>query len=130
MFVNIKRILFFILLTFPLAVNAQTQTVSASWVRASVAFGSITSSYVILVTNTPSGNVLAKQYRLCRFKNNTDAAISVSMDGTNDDLPYISAGTAEYMDLAADGRTIGTSIYVKYPGAAPSSGSFYINCIV
>lgn len=127
-----KRILLILVLVliFPLVGNAQTQTVSASWVRASVAFGSITSGYVILLANAPSGNVLAKQYRLCRFKNNTDAAISVSMDGTNDDLPYISAGTAEYMDLAADGRTIGTSIYVKYPGAAPSSGSFYINCIV
>lgn len=127
MFQNIKRIIFLLFLLFPLTANAQT--VTAAWSRASVAFGSVTSGYVIALTNTSTAGVLPKQFRICRFKNNTDAAISVSMDGTNDDLPYISAQTGEYIDLGANGRTLGSSIYIKYPGAAPSSGSFYINCI-
>lgn len=92
----------------------------------SVAFGSITASYVQV--GTPIGH----QDRLLKFVNNTNADIRVSFDGTTDN-DFIPANSFALYDFQTDAQadykftiSVGTGISVKYDSAAPTGGSFYI----
>ncbi len=90
----------------------------------SVAFGSITGSYVAL--GTPFGNL----YRILKFINTTNQAVFVSTDGVNDH-DYIPAGGFSLYDITTNGvqeRFVfgkGTQVYVKY-ASAPGSGLFAV----
>ena len=96
----------------------------------SVAFGSITASYVQV------GAVLASSAVAVAFKNNTNAIILVSTDGINDMLVYPATSYGVY-DIRTNAPNAidyllssGTSFQVKYSGAAPTSGSFYIEAVI
>lgn len=94
----------------------------------SVAFGSITNSY------TAIGGEFTHAMRVLVFRNNTDADMLISFDGTtNNDI--IPAGSFSLYDLTSDQDTTehfryqnGTQVYVKYV-SAPSKGTFYLTCI-
>lgn len=95
----------------------------------SKAFGSITASYTTL--GTPLGHAT----RLIRFVNDTDAAVFISTDGTNDML-YLPAGSFILYDLTTNREQTapifafakGTQFYVKY-NTAPGARAVYIECI-
>lgn len=96
----------------------------------SVAFGSITSSYVQLGADLPEPAVCVS------FKNNTDAIILVSIDGSNDMLVYpaLSYGVYDIRTNAPNAvdylLSAGTPFFIKYSGSAPTSGSFYIEAVI
>ncbi len=96
----------------------------------SVAFGSITSSYVAF------GSALATPVVVVAFKNNTNGIILVSTDGTNDKLVYpgLSYGVYDLRTNAPEGDPFylpqALQFYVKYSGSAPTSGSFYMESVV
>lgn len=95
----------------------------------SVAFGSITGSYVAF------GTPLGHQTRMLRFINDTDAAVFISTDGTNNML-YIPAGSFILYDVCTNREqaaptfvfAVGTQFYIKY-STAPSKSSVYLECI-
>src|SRR5574343_86665 len=96
----------------------------------SVAFGSITSSY------SQVGAVLPAPCVAVAFKNNTDAVIIVSTDGVNDMLVYPATSYGVY-DIRTNAPNLtdyllstGTAFEIKYSGAAPTSGSFYIEALI
>jgi hypothetical protein len=96
----------------------------------SVAFGSITSSYVIV------GSVLSTPAVVVAFKNTTNGLIFVSMDGVND-MIVVPAGSYCVYDLRTNAPNAtdyllssGTPFMVKYSGHGPTSGSFYVEAIV
>lgn len=65
----------------------------------------------------------------CRFRNRTDKTVTVSYNGTDDDVPEIAPGATEYDDIAANNVLQAGSIYIKYgTDGLPTTGSFYINC--
>lgn len=96
----------------------------------SVAFGSITSSYVIVGAVLPSPAVSVA------FKNNTNGVILVSTDGVTDMLVYpgLSYGVYDVRTNAPNATDYllseGTPFLVKYSGSAPTSGSFYIEVML
>lgn len=110
--------------TTPGTTNA-VQSVSGTTIvwqaEGAVAFGSITASYVTLFTPTASTKVLF-------MRNNTNAAISVSMDaGTTTNFTF-DAGDQMAIDFLGNGViSTTTAIQVKYAVGAPTSGSFRIN---
>lgn len=94
----------------------------------SVAFGSITASYVAL--GVPFGHAM----RVLHFINNTDGDVMISFDGTTDNSPIIADGFSLY-DLTSDEDSnesyryeSGTQLYIKYL-SAPTTGTFYVVCI-
>lgn len=93
-----------------------------------VAFGSITASYVAL------GTPFTHMVRMVILTNNTDKDVLVSIDGVNDFL-YMVKGTFKLLDISTNRETacnwylpIGTQFYVKYV-AAPGSGNFFIEAM-
>ena len=96
----------------------------------SVAFGSITTSYVAVGAELPSSAVAVT------FKNNTNGIVLVSIDGINDMLVYpaSSYGVYDIRTNAPNGIDYllpkGTSFLIKYSGSAPTSGSFYIEAVI
>jgi len=91
----------------------------------SVAFGSISGTYVGI------GNALAHPARMILLQNFTDAALMISIDGTNDYWP-IQANSSQIFDFSSNqalnsGAYIaqGTRYYVKEIGT-PGSGSIYL----
>jgi hypothetical protein len=96
----------------------------------SVAFGSITSSYVAL------GPVLPGYAVQLTFKNATNAVIYLSVDGVTD-IIAIPSGWGEADDVRANAPedtdyfySEGTQFYIKYSGSAPTSGSFYMQVLL
>ena len=96
----------------------------------SVAFGSITTSYVIVGAELPSCAVCVA------FTNNTNGIIYVSTDGINDMLA-IPGFTGKVFDIRTNAPNTtdyllssGTPFLVKYSGSAPSEGSFYIEAVI
>ena len=96
----------------------------------SVAFGSITSSYVAL------GPVLPSYAVQLTFKNNTDGIVYLSTDGVND-MIALPAGWGEADDIRTNAPNVtdyfyseGTQFYIKYSGSAPSMGSFYMQVLL
>jgi hypothetical protein len=96
----------------------------------SVAFGSITGSYVAL------GTPLGFPARIICFTNTTDKDVLLSMNGVNDQL-LVPAGSFKLFDVTTNHKpvnqddfcfAIGTQWYVKYT-AAPGSGAVYIEVI-
>ena len=95
----------------------------------SLANGSISGSYAAV------GTALTSPCRIICFTNNTDKDMLFSDDGINDKL-FVAQGAFKLFDLttnkmATDGFFAirsGTQFYVKQ-GAAPSSGSVYIEVI-
>lgn len=91
-----------------------------------VAFGSITSSYVA------TGAAMPAPIRILKISNTTNADIYVSYNGsTNNDVVPASSGMV--LDFTAnktlpDGNFLptGTVIYIKY-ASAPSSGNVYVS---
>ena len=96
----------------------------------SVAFGSITTSYVQV------GAVLPKPAVCIAFTNNTDGIIYVSTDGINDMLA-IPPSTGKVFDIKTNAPYAtdflfpsNTAFLIKYSGSAPTSGSFYIEAVI
>lgn len=96
----------------------------------SVAYGSITGSYVAL------GSALAYPARIICFTNTTDKDMFLSTDGTTNQI-LVPAGSFKLFDITTNHRpinqddfcfAIGTQFYIKY-SAAPSNGSVYIEVI-
>ncbi len=104
---------------------ATPATAAAAWANAAIPFATIPAAYG---TPSVSGLTNTNPLRFCRFRNATNQPVSVSTDGTNDNLPAVALSSSEWIDLASDGRDVRTSIVIKYSGSAPTSGSFYINC--
>jgi hypothetical protein len=98
-----------------------TTTTAVFQAEGAVAFGSVTNSYVTLFTPTAATKML-------QMRNNTNAAISVSMDAGSTTNYTLDAGDAISLDLLANSLNMGaTAIQIKYAVGAPTSGSFRIN---
>jgi len=96
----------------------------------SVAFGSITGSYVAL------GSPLTYPARIICFTNTTDEDVLLSTDGSTDQI-LVPAGSFKLFDITTNHRpfnqddfcvSANTQFYVKY-AAAPSKGAVYIEVI-
>ncbi len=98
-----------------------TTTTAVFQAEGAVAFGSITNSFATLFTPTAAT-------KMVQLRNNTNAAIAVSMDGGSTTNYIFDAGDALSLDLLANSLNMGaTAIQVKYAVGAPTSGSFRIN---
>ncbi len=98
-----------------------TTTTAVFQAEGAVAFGSITNSYVTLITPSAATKIL-------QMRNNTNAAISVSMDAGSTTNYTLDSGDAISLDLLANALNMTTTaIQVKYAVGAPTSGSFRIN---
>lgn len=98
-----------------------TTTTAVFQSEGAVAFGSITNLYATLFTPTAATKIL-------QMRNNTNAAISVSMDAGSTTNYTLDQGDAISLDLLANALSMGaTAIQVKYAVGAPTSGSFRIN---
>jgi len=93
----------------------------------SVAYGSITGSYVAL------GAPLAYPARIICFTNTTDQDVFLSTDGTTNQV-LVPAGSFKLFDVTTNHRpvnhddfcfAVGTQWYVKY-ASAPMKGAVYI----
>lgn len=80
-----------------------------------------------------AAGTLLNSARQLWFSNFTDAFIIVSLDGVNDHF-VLPAGASFFNDVGSN-RTeqggafvaaLGQRFFVKYSGAAPTSGSFYV----
>ncbi len=98
-----------------------TTTTAVFAAEGAVAFGSITNAYVTLFTPAATTKML-------QMRNNTNAAVSVSMDAGSTTNYTLDAGDALSLDLLANSlKMVATAIQVKYAVGAPTSGSFRIN---
>lgn len=91
-----------------------------------LAFGSIGAAYMGL------GTAMTRPIRLMVLQNLTDAAVMISFDGVDDNLPLASNGYI-ILDITAnkvreDGFFLaeGDRLYVKELGVAPTTGSVYL----
>lgn len=93
-------------------------------------FSAITASYTVL------GAAISHNWRMWRLVNGTDGDMSISVDGTSDNLILL-AGTFVLYDITANTDSDasealvmkkGTQFYVKYD-TAPTSGSVYLEGI-
>lgn len=96
----------------------------------SLAFGSITSSYVGV------GLPFSNPIRLIKFTNETDASVLVSLDGINNHDVVAGNGFAlyDYGSNKADAAGLleqpqGDRIYVKAESALPTEGTFYVTVV-
>ncbi len=100
-----------------------TTTTAVFQAEGAIAFGSLTNAYATLLTPTAATKML-------QMRNNTNAAISVSMDAGSTTNYTLDAGDALSLDLLANSLNMGaTAIQVKYAVGAPTSGSFRINAV-
>ncbi len=99
-----------------------TSTTAAAWQAEGVtAFGSITNAYVTIFTPSASTKILF-------MRNNTNAAISVSMDGGSTTNFTFDSGDQIAIDYVGNGLISATAaIQIKYAVGAPTSGSFRVN---
>ena len=114
----------------PIPVVPGSAPTPAQWARVAVPAATVPSAYTPNAVGTTSVTALtnANRLRFCRFRNATNQPVSVSTDGTNDDVPEISLASTEWIDFASDGRDVRTSLVIKYTTAAPTTGTFRINC--
>jgi len=84
-----------------------------------VAFGSVGASYGAALTD--SHNKLE-----ILVDNQTDAAIYVSFNGTNNH-EILAAGQAAKWDFGSYGRYESGNVSIKHTGAAPTSGNVYVS---
>lgn len=96
----------------------------------SVAFGAITNAYAAL------GAITTGHVRLFSIYNGTNQDIMISFDGVTDHLRLFTA-SFQLFDFTTnkvrdDGFFLpqGTQFYVKYPGAAPTTGNVWIELAV
>lgn len=96
----------------------------------SLAFGSISGTYAALGTPTTG------HCRLYAIKNNTNADLILSLDGSTDHV-FLSSNSYMITDLSSnkvrdDGLfiSVGTQFYIKDNGSAASSGSVYLEVLV
>ncbi len=110
--------------TTPGTTNAvqQVSGTTAAWqAEGATAFGSITASYVTIFTPSAATKMIF-------MRNNTNAAISVSMDAGSTTNFIFDAGDQLAIDFVGNGLIAGTSaIQIKYAVGAPTSGSFRVN---
>lgn len=96
----------------------------------SVAFGSLTTSYVIVGTVLPSNCVCVS------FSNATNGIVYVSTDGVHDMIALPPQWGKVYDIRTNAPNTVdfllpsGTPFLVKYSGSAPTSGSLYIEAVI
>jgi len=91
-----------------------------------LAFGGISGVYATV------GSATANAWRMVRFKNLTDQTVSISWDGTTDNL-FLAAGEIDSLDFSTDrgpsnGLFLpqGIQFFVKDNGAATTSGEVVI----
>ena len=104
------------------------QTVTIDPIR-SVAFGSITTSYVAL------GTGFTKPIRLICLTNNTDGDMLFSVDAVTDQI-FIPKGAFKLFDLTTNRLEnatfwvfdVGTAFFVKY-STAPTTGAVYLEAL-
>lgn len=107
---------------------ARTQQLIFENVR-SVAFGAITNAFL------PLGSVFGGPVSTLFFYNGTDALIQISFDGTNahwqsSASTYDQAiGTAAGYDSSKAFFPENIQMYVRYTGAAPTLGIFWVNVL-
>ncbi len=95
---------------------------TAAWqAEGAVAFGSITNSFATIFTPTAATKIIF-------MRNNTNAAVSVSMDAGSTTNFTFDAGDQIAIDFIGNGLLAATSaIQIKYAVGAPTSGSFRVN---
>lgn len=93
----------------------------------SLGFGSISGTYA------PVGGSFTHQIRLVKFVNDTNADLTVSLDGTTDNDLVPAGGFALYdfttNRVSTEGTFVfqpGTQVFVK---GSPSSGTFYVTAV-
>ena len=96
----------------------------------SLAFGSITGSY------TAIGTGLTHISRILDVANSTDVDLLLSFNGTTDNIIMLAGPSQKLFDIATNGGggtgieefrlEIGTQIYVKHNGVAPTRGGIWI----
>ncbi len=102
-------------------VQATSGTTVAWQAEGNLAFGSITNAYATIFTPTAATKVLF-------MRNNTNAAISVSMDAGVTTNFIFDSGDQLSLDFITNGLVSTTSaIQIKYTSGAPTSGSFRVN---
>jgi len=86
----------------------------------SIAFGSLSGTY------TAFANPINHNYRILDFENTTNADVSISFDGTTNNL-YLPAGSYRLYDLGINGMVTSknTVVYAKTAGT-PTSGAVYV----
>lgn len=94
----------------------------------SAAFGAIGVGY------SPVGAVFLHQMRIISIKNLTNANLIFSFDGINDN-EIVAAQSGVVYDFCANKTgdsgalmSIGTTLYVRQSGAAPTTGAVYLTC--
>lgn len=96
----------------------------------SLGFVSITLSYVGV------GSPFANPCRMIMIDNLTDAELMVSFDGVNDHT-VVAANSGKVLDYASNKilpvgqleQPLGTRVYVKYIGSAPTIHNVYVSVI-
>lgn len=96
----------------------------------SIAFGSITTSYVAV------GAAFTHAVRVLNIDNLTDANILISFDGTTNHT-IVPAGAGKVFDYATNRvgpvdqleQPVGTLVYVKRESGAPTGGNVYVTVL-
>lgn len=100
--------------------QASSSPIKGTFVRGTLAFGSITNNYTTILVNT-------KKLVYCTLVNATDTAITWD-DSTSEISESQPAYSKEFYDWGGNGRYVSTTIRVKYTLAPPTVGNVYINC--
>ena len=94
-----------------------------------LAFGALSTSYAAL------GTPITHSLRMFRIINNTNGALNISLDGTNDHM-LVPATSFVLYDVAANGQSAsfriqnGSQFYAKIiTGGTASSGQVSLECI-
>lgn len=103
------------------AIQATSGTTATWQAEGNLAFGSITNAFQTIFTPSSGTKILF-------MRNNTNASISVSMDGGTTTNFIFDSGDQLSIDFIADGlQSTTTAIQIKYTTGAPTSGSFRVN---
>lgn len=102
-------------------VNATTTTTASFQAEGSIAFGALTNNYQTVFT--PAANT-----KILQMRNNTNAAVSVSLDAGSTLNYVLDAGDQVSLDFKSNFLVSPTAaIQAKYTVGAPTSGSFRVN---
>lgn len=94
--------------------------VDANWIpTVRVAFGALTAGYVVALNNTDDKRYVSVQ-------NNTDAQVSVSFGGSSESFA-LNAYNSVRLTPGSEGLQFPQAIYLKYVGAAPTTGEVIIS---
>ncbi len=98
-----------------------TTTTAVFQAEGSIAFGSLTNAYATILTPTAGTKVI-------QMRNNTNAAVSISMDAGSTTSYVLDSGDQMSIDLLANSlKMVATAIQAKYTVGAPTSGSVRVN---